>query len=363
MSILEKIFNRKKQVPEPTVPAIVDPIGDPPKDPNLIQIFDKYGRKLFIAKDDWRTQVLPGTIQSNWTKPDELYRIILDALRDGFRSDVVHAAQQLYKIDTNPVRAACIWAIVLMEVNRLDDAEQVLRDCIAQHGDDGAILTNLAKVYANRNDDDQSEKILWHALEVDPNQENAFAWYAAMYSDRGGEAASLTAMRRVASLPGSWRAQLWLAREALTTKDFAAALSLYRESLARVAKPVPSDVLMQMSGDLGNSGHLREILQLVEPHFDVAFHGLDVGNNLIKAHVDLRQFEQASQILNQLSALNRPDYKEYLGYWDTWIRKSRRQGSPRSMKKTSSNWRCSQLVAPFGSNPIRRHAICFLRHL
>ncbi|MEQ1852062.1 MAG: hypothetical protein ABMA01_10770 [Chthoniobacteraceae bacterium] len=244
-------------------------------------------------------------------------------MNDGFRADVVDAARQLYKIDTDVVRGACVWGIVLMEEDRLDGAEKVFRDFISRHGEAGVILTNLAKVYATRKDDTQAEQILWHALELDPNQDNGFGWYEVIHRERGGDEAGLAAMRRVAALPGSWRAQLWLARAALKSKDLGAALALYRESLSRAPRPAPGDLLMQISGDLGNAGHLPEILQLVEPHFDPATHGLQVGNNLIKAHLDLGRGDAARRIVDQLYALKRPDWKETLSFWDTELAKAR----------------------------------------
>src|SRR2546422_10217541 len=64
------------------------------------------------------------------------------------------------------------------------------------------------------------------------------------------------------TLPGSWRAQLWLARSALQSRQLDQALALYRESLSRAGKPAPANLLQQMSGDLGNAGHLPELLQL-----------------------------------------------------------------------------------------------------
>ena len=330
MSFFKKLFGgvRPSKQPEPAVErraslAKIPPPKDPSQDPNMIRVFDKYGREFFITKDEWRKNVLPGAIQTEWNNPDQLYGVIIGALNDGFRADVVDAARQLYQIDTDPVRGACVWGIVLMEEDRLDEAERVFRDFIARHGEAGVILTNLAKVYSKRNDGTQAEDILWHALEVDPNQDNGFGWYEVIHRERGGEEAGLAAMRRVAALPGSWRAQLWLARAALKAGDLEPALSLYRESLARAPKPVPGDLLMQVSGDLGNTGHLPEILQFVEPYFDPATHGLQVGNNLIKAHLDLGQSDEARRILDQLYALNRPDWKENLSYWDTELAKGR----------------------------------------
>ncbi len=84
---------------------------------------------------------------------------------------------------------------------------------------------------------------------------------------------------------------------------------------------------MQISGDLGNSGHLPEILELCGPHFVPGVHGLEVGNNLIKAHLELGQVEAAAHILNQLYILKRPDWQHTLSFWDTEIVKSRLNSS------------------------------------
>jgi len=322
---LKKFLGKKE--PEAVQPAQVAS-SDPANDPNMIRVFDGYGREMFITKQEWREKVLPGSLKDVWDQPDKLYRVIFSALNDGFRSDVIDAAKHLCKIDPDRSRSACVWGIVLMEEGRLEEAKKIFDDHIAQHGEDGLVLTNLAKVYASQNNNAKAEEILWHALEVDPNQENWVGWYEVIHRERGGEVASHEALLRVAGLPGSWRAQLWLARAALNARQLDRALTFYRESLSRVTKPVPPDVLMQISGDLGNAGHLPELLGIAEPLFDPAFHGLQVGNNLIKAHFDLGQFEAARRILDQLYALKRPDWRETLSYWETELAKARVELSP-----------------------------------
>lgn len=323
MSFLGKLFGRKKDSPKTVSPTTPANTTDPAKDPNLIRVFDSYGRELFITRQEWRDKVLLGNLKQVWDQPDELYGMIIGALNDGFRSDVVEAARQLHKIDPDITRGACIWGIVLMEEGRLDEAEKVFREHTDKHGEAGVILTNLAKVYAKRKDDLKAEKILWHALELDPNQDNGMAWYEAIHRERGGEAASLEALRRVAAIPASWRAQLWLARAAIQSRELEKAILLYRESLSRAPIPAPTDLLMQISGDLGNAGHLPELLELVEPGFDAAIHGLLVGNNLIKAYLDLGQTEAARRITDLLYALKRPDWRETLSFWDTEIAKAK----------------------------------------
>ena len=321
MSFLTKLFGKGTPPPPPADAALQMPPEDPSKDPNMIRVHDAYGRELFITREQWRDSVLLGNIEKMWNKPDELYGMILSALNDGFRSDVVHAARHLYNIDPDRVRAACVWGIVLNEEGRLNEAETVFKEHIAKHGDAGVILTNLAKVYSKQGDARKAEAMLWHALELDPNQDNGMGWYEAIHRERGGDEASVAALRRVAEIPGSWRAQLWLGRAALQRRDLSGALAFYRQALSRV-NPVPADALMQISGDLGNAGHLIEIVEIIGPRFDATFHGLHVGNNLIKAHLDLGQLDAARGILDQLYALPRPDWKQTLAFWDTEIAKA-----------------------------------------
>jgi hypothetical protein len=74
-----------------------------------------------------------------------------------------------------------------------------------------------------------------------------------------------------------------------------------------------------MSGDLGMHGLLLELLELTEPYFIPETHGLEVGNNLIKANIELGHLDRARQIVNQLRMQPRPDWKLHLDYWQTEI--------------------------------------------
>lgn len=323
MGFFNKLFGKKSPV-VPTTPTSTPsptplplPPTDPANDPNMIKVFDEYGREIFITREQWRENVLIGNLENKRNNPDELYSMLIGALEDDFAADVVSYAEHLQRIDHIPARGTTILGIVYMQSGRLDDAQRVLEEYITRYGEDGVILTNLAKVFSHRGEDARAESILWHALELDPNQDNGLAWYASIQHERKGEAAALDAYRRVAALPVSWRARLWLARDALEKRDLASAEVMYQEVLALAEQPVPADLLMQMSGDLGNNGYLAEIIQLTTPYFDPAYHGLEAGNNLIKANLELGQLKEAREIVQQLYDQKRPDWKETLHYWDT----------------------------------------------
>ncbi len=311
---LKTLFEKKNPKAQPR---------DEKETESLIQAYDEFGRQIFMSRSQWRDSVLPGNLKSQWDDPDALYQTIIAAINDGFEADIFEATRRLFEIDPERERAATIWGIVLMRAGRLDEAEQVFLDFTDEFGEQGIILTNLAKVHFERKDMAKAQETLWHALELDPNQDNGMGWYVQMQLEQGGQEAYLSALERIAAIPTSWRAPLWLAREAISTGDLDGALQLYNRSLERTGRPVPADALMQISADLGRAGELKMISEIVEPYYDASYHGLQVGNNLIKAHFDSGEFAHASQLVEQLYALKRPDWQDTLSYWDTEIAKAK----------------------------------------
>ena len=73
---------------------------------------------------------------------------------------------------------------------------------------------------------------------------------------------------------------------------------------------------MQLSGDLGNRGHTELLVKLTQPRFDLLEHGLIVGNNLLRAYVELGMFAEARKLLEQLYSQQRPDWREQLIAWE-----------------------------------------------
>lgn len=348
MSFFDKLFGKKPEPsPEPAAPAqisIPEPLSPPSEvsdtftdeeedKPQVIKVFDNYGREMMVPRAEWRDKVLMSNLQEAWNDPDQLGPMIVQALRDQFYSEVIGAAEQVQRIDPNPARGAVLLGLVYQKNGRLHDAEEVLNTCLERHGDNGVIYTNLAKIYAQQGDENRAEETLWRGLQVDPNQDNGVAMYEHLCREKGGDSAGLEASRRLAALPGSWRAQLTLARAALKAGDLEKAQSLHQESLAHCGRPVPPDVLMQISGDLGLQGHLVELVQVTEPLFDPAIHGLPVGNNLFRAYLDLGQIDHARVLVDQLYAQQRPDWKESLSAWDTQIAQAGVELSPADPQK------------------------------
>jgi tetratricopeptide (TPR) repeat protein len=330
MSILDRILGRtpttspqitlgpsRSAAPAAGVPPVpeVKPGSSPPSDEKLIRVYDQFGRKVEIGREAWRRDVLLPNLTASRGNPDALYDLIVGALNDDFAADVLDAARLLAQTDPQPRRGAMLLGVVLLQLKDPAGARQVLERAIAVHGEDAHLLSNLARALDAAGEHERAQELIWRALQLAPNDEVALNWYVATNA-KGSQDALLEAYRRAAALPGSWRSQLWLARLAMDAGDLDAATRLYEEALGR-AKPLPADLLMQLSGDLGNRGHTELLIRLTQPRFDLEAHGLNVGNNLLRAFLELGLFAEARKLLEQLYAKQRPDWREHLQFWES----------------------------------------------
>lgn len=297
-------------------PAAATTVAAPPAagDERVVRVYDQFGRTVSIGREAWRKDVLLPNLAAT-REPDALADLIVSALADDFAPEVLDPARWLAEHDSQPRRGAALLGAVLLQLRDFAGARDQLQSAIARHGEDAYLLANLARALAALGDEAGSQALAWRALQLDPNESSTLDWLIASTNARGGHAAVLEAYQRAADLPGSWRAQLWLARDALSRGDLAAATRFYEVALA-LAQPVPADLLMQMSGDLGNRGQTELLVRLTQPRFDLEAHGLLVGNNLLRAFLELGRFSEARALLEQLYSRQRPDWREQLLQWE-----------------------------------------------
>ncbi|MCU6502061.1 hypothetical protein LPN04_30135 [Rugamonas sp. A1-17] len=293
---------------------------------DVITVYDAYGRELNITRNEWHDKMFLPSLKQNWNQADELYRLILSGLDDGFAADLQRAAQRLLEIDTLPERGHTMLGIVLLKNGQCDAAEATLRAGMEKVGETGTLLTNLAKIYAERGDEAQADDTLWRAVQADPNQENGLMWWASIQRERDGEPGYLKALQTAAALPGSWRARLWLARHHLEKEEFAAARALYAEVLQ--GGQYDGNALMMMSGDMGNNGQIPMMLELIGPAYDEHQHDPMAGLNLLRACQALGKVDEGEALLGRMYALGLPPIKQYLDQFAEVFQQMRAQSAP-----------------------------------
>lgn len=94
------------------------------------------------------------------------------------------------------------------------------------------------------------------------------------------------------------------ARAKLKARDLPGALAIYEEVMTSAADR--SDVMVTISADLGTNGHVREIIELLAPRYDVEKHGAAAGINLLQAYLATRNPEAAQHLLDLLFSLQQP---------------------------------------------------------
>ena len=110
--------------------------------------------------------------------------------------------------------------------------------------------------------------------------------------------------------PPSIVAALFAAREKLEAKDLAGALALYEPVLANAGDR--ADVLVTISADLGSTGYVENIVELIAPRYDADRHGPATGLNLLQAYLATRNTNAAQHTLDILFALKRAELEERL---------------------------------------------------
>jgi hypothetical protein len=100
------------------------------------------------------------------------------------------------------------------------------------------------------------------------------------------------------------------AREKLKAHDVPGAMAIYEQVLSGAADR--SDVLVTISADLGTTGNVREIIELLAPRYDVEKHGAAAGVNLLQAYLATRNTDAAQHLLDLLFSLQRPELETRL---------------------------------------------------
>ncbi len=128
-----------------------------------VRAFDREGREVIVPRERWANEVLPAMVRQAWDEPEELYPVIVNSLNEGFVAEVTEAAAHLHAIDPVAARGACMWAAVLIRLERLVEAELVLTGCVDTHGENGPVLATLAQVCGAKGEAQRAQATLERA--------------------------------------------------------------------------------------------------------------------------------------------------------------------------------------------------------
>jgi hypothetical protein len=129
-------------------------------------------------------------------------------------------------------------------------------------------------------------------------------------------------------------ARLITAREKLEEKDLPGAMAIYEEVLATAGDR--ADVLVTISGDLGSTGNIPQIIELIAPRYDALRHGPATGINLVQAYLAVRDADAAQHVLDILFSLNRPELQDRLHGFSNAVAELLHHGSVKGIPQFDS---------------------------
>ncbi|MFB6352383.1 MAG: tetratricopeptide repeat protein, partial [Bradymonadaceae bacterium] len=127
---------------------------------DMIEVLDEEGEEMRVPRQKYADEVLPKQLEQAGDDPEALYGTLRRALDEGFAEECLEAARRLRDIDDNPERGATILGLTYWKLDRLEDAEQVYRDYIDEHGESAIVSTNLAKIHAERDETERAKEVL-----------------------------------------------------------------------------------------------------------------------------------------------------------------------------------------------------------
>lgn len=266
------------------------------------------GLPLEVEREAWRTEILPENLRATWDDPQELSQVIIDGISRRMFREILEAAKHLHEMDDNKERGAALYSQALIHNGAADNAARVLEGYLKDNPPTAVIRTNQAQIEAVKSGSEQSEEVvelLWQALELDPNMEQALYWYSGIAGRRDGEDAYIDALEKVAELPGAYMAKVRLAEMDLRDDAKGSALLTLSEAI-EAGKDRPMESVLAVSGILGRAGMAAEMLELILPVYDLKVHGPHVGFNLLQAMVATGQRQEANRIVSEIGALNQP---------------------------------------------------------
>jgi hypothetical protein len=266
------------------------------------------GLPLYINREVWRSEILPDNLTANWDSPVPLANLIMDGFGYRMFREVLAAAKHLHEIDDRKERGAALYSQALIHNGAADNAARILDEYLRENVPTAVIRTNQAQIAAAQSGNEQAPEVaelLWQALEIDPNFENALYWYAGIALRRDGEDAYVDALEKAAELPGAYMARVRLAEVDLKDDARGSALITLADAI-EAGKERPAESLLAVSGILGRAGLTREMLELVLPAYRLEVHGPQVGFNLLQAMVQTGGHREAGRLINEIAALNQP---------------------------------------------------------
>jgi len=273
--------------------------SSPPTPKDHVEVLNAQGQRVSITSEQYLTKALPEMLKASDADPERLTQVIMQAVRDGFADNVIAAANRLTVLDKdNLERALTVLAVVQRDSGDLDLAEGTLNELKQRKPDSAAAYVGLGMLQERQGNFDKCVELLWQALQMDCNNPDAVHGYLQTRHRSVGDEGYPAEIEKIMALPGSWRAQMWMARLHLGKNNADAAAVIYRDKLSGDA--VESDALLMAVADLVQNGKHDLIEELIVPRFEPGKHHPHIGMAMLQHYHMQEKHAVGEELLHQM---------------------------------------------------------------
>lgn len=265
---------------------------------DFIEFTNEYGQRIEMARDEYEKRVIPHNLEMYWDDKEKLRQYAMELVRDSFPSHAGKAADRLIELYGRIEPALNFRAVVHMQAGELDLAKQVLVETITNYPESGSAYTNIAKILAYEGDGIKAFEALQTGLVLDPNQETGMDMYITSFLEMDQKEALLERLKQLGEAEGAWRPHLMIGRLALKDENLLVALQGYKEAIKRSNES--EEVIMAVTGELGQAGYVYQLIQVAEQFWKPSFEYPYVGFNYANALIATEQGDKAIAVLTAM---------------------------------------------------------------
>lgn len=276
-----------------------------------VQVQDDQGRPIAIGRDD----LLAG-LEKHWTENQD----------DLMRGRIF--AQELMKYEFHAKAEAVLAKIVAkggdgedwlglgvaqLAQEKWEKADATLKGAQNLMKDNPYPTMHLAKSARGRKDKPAEREHVERAIQIAPNNVDAWSYLYTFLKDDVGEEKALAAYEELANAPVNTRtAAPYVALQGAfaneeSTRD--KAITYAKKGLER--GPTDPMALLSLSALYGQAGKLDELIKLLAPHEGVMLQDVRLAHNYFEALFQSKDLQRITSLLNKLATSSNKEVKQF----------------------------------------------------
>lgn len=262
---------------------------------DYIDFTNEHGHRIQMSREEYEKRIIPHNLNQYWEDRDKLRQFAMELVRDGFPAYASKAADRLLELYGRIEPALNFRAVVHMQAGELNQAKAVLAECIQQYPESGTAYTNIAKILAHEGEGEKAFEALQTGLLIDPNQDTALEMYVASFLQLERKDELIERLKQLGEREGAWRPNVVLGRLFLKDADLLHAMKAFQDAIKQSGES--EEVIMIVTGELGQSGYVYQLIQIAEQYWKPDFEYPYTGFNFANALIATDQGEKAVAVL------------------------------------------------------------------